>query len=47
MELIKKGRTINALTSFPCACGISTLNHEAFNDAVKECAIIVAFEAEL
>lgn len=47
MKLIKKEATVNALASFPCSCWVTSLNHKAFNEPMKECAIIVAFQAKL
>jgi hypothetical protein len=47
MELIKKEAAINTLPSFPCACGVTSLHHETFNDSMKECAIVVTLQAKL
>ena len=47
MELIKKAATVDALPSFASPCRVSTLNHKAFDDSMKQRAVIVAFEAEL
>jgi len=47
MKLIKKAATIYTLASFPGSCGVTTLNHKAFDNSVKERPIIVTFKAEL
>jgi hypothetical protein len=47
MKLINKATYIYTLPSFPGACGVTPLDHEAFDDPVEEGAIIVTLETEL
>ena len=47
MKLINKAPAIYTLASFPGACGVTALHHEAFDNPVEEGAIIVTLQAEL
>ncbi len=47
MELIKKETAINTLPSFTRACGVTSLDHETFNDSMKERPIVVTLQAKL
>ena len=47
MKLINKAPAIYTLPSFPGPCGVTTLNHKAFDDPVKKGAIIVTLQTKL
>ena len=47
MKLINKAPAIYTLPSFPGACGVTPLDHKAFDNPVEEGAIIVTLETEL
>lgn len=49
MELVRKGLPIleGRLASFTCALGITALDNESCNDAVKDSVIVVALHTKL
>jgi hypothetical protein len=38
---------VNGGASIASACGVTTLNHEAGNQPVENCVVVVAFQTQL
>lgn len=47
VELVYERMAVYALASLPCACRVTRLNHEVFNNSVEDAFVIVTFEAQL
>ena len=48
MKLIHKGTApVYGLSTFTCACGITTLDHEVLDHSVEEGTIVVTLQTEL
>lgn len=47
MKLISERSTINWLSSSTSSCGITALDHKAWNHSMKYCVVIIIIHAEL
>ena len=47
MEFVWEGPTVDALTSDSSSSWISSLDHEVFDDTMKDRTVIVTFETQL
>ena len=47
VKLVFEGSPVDGLSPRACASGVSCLDHEPWDDPVKDCVIVVALETEL